>query len=82
MNDTTSEIEQKVRELMMRRSGAERVEMASDMFDAVRTLVMASFSPNLAAMEAKLRLCERFYAGEVDLEGFSAALRRLRYPQP
>ena len=76
MNDTKSEIDRKVRELIMSLSGAQRMKIASEMFATARTLVMASFSPGLGTVEAKVRLCERFYSGEVDLDAFSAALRR------
>jgi len=76
VNDTTPEIDQKVRELIMRLSGAQRMKMASDMFATARSLVLASFSRDLSATEAKVHLCERLYSGEVDLEAFSAVLRR------
>jgi hypothetical protein len=77
VNDTTSEIERKVRELMMSLSGAQRMKISSDMFATARSLVMASFSPSLSPIEAKVHLCERLYSGEVDLAAFSAAQRRL-----
>jgi hypothetical protein len=48
MNDTAPDMQRKVRELTLNRSGAERVKMASDMFDAARTLVIASLAPGLA----------------------------------
>jgi len=74
MNDTAPDIQRKFHELTMNRSGAERMKMASDMFDAARTLVIASFAPGLSIMELKLQLCERFYGTEIDLGAFSAAL--------
>ena len=82
MNDTSPQIERMVRELMMNRSGAERIKMASDMFDAARTLAMASFSPKLADIEVRAHLCERFYRGDVDVDAFSIALRRNRFDDP
>ena len=82
MNDTSPEIERKVRELMMKRSGVERVKMASDMFDAARAIIISSFSPDLADIEVKEQLCQRFYRGEVDVDAFSLALRRNRPPRP
>ena len=75
MNDTTRETDNKMRELMMNRSGAERLAMASDMFDAARTLVLASLSPSLDEVELGRQLCQRFYRGEVDVGAFAAALR-------
>jgi len=79
MNDTTPEIERMVRELMGRRSGAERMRMAAQMFDVARSMVMASFSPDLSDVEVKDLLCERFYHGEVDEVAFSRALRLRRH---
>jgi hypothetical protein len=78
MNDTSPEIERIVRELMMKRSGVERIKIAAAMFDAARTMVLASFPPELAEIEVKDRLCRRFYYGEVDIDAFSLALRRNR----
>ncbi len=78
MNDTSPEIERMVRELMSRHSGAERMRMAAQMFDAARSLVLASFSPGLSDIEVKELLCERFYRGEVDTAAFSRALRLLQ----
>lgn len=75
MNDTSPEIERIVRELMSRRSGAERMRMAAQMFDAARSMVMASFSPMLSDIEVKSLLCEKFYHGEVDAAAFGRALR-------
>ena len=60
----------------MKRSGVERMKMAAEMFDAARTMVVASFPPDLAEIEVKDRLCQRFYASEVDTSAFSLALRR------
>ena len=74
MNDTEPDIQHKLRELTLKLSGAERVKMASDMFDAAQTLVIASFAPGLSIMELKLQLCERFYGTEIDVRAFSAAL--------
>jgi hypothetical protein len=75
MNDTSPEVERMVREMMSQRSGAERMRMASEMFDAARSMVMASLSPNLSDVEVRDVLCERFYRGEVDVDAFSQALR-------
>jgi hypothetical protein len=75
MNDTSPEIERMVHELMSSRSGAERMRMAAHMFDAARSMVLASFPHGLSDIEVKYQLCERFYHGEVDADAFSRALR-------
>jgi len=74
MNDTSPEIKKLVRNRLLARSGAERVQMGSRMFDAARAMVLASFPPNLSEIEKKVRLCERLYRGEVDIDAFRAHL--------
>ncbi len=77
MNDTSSEIAALVRERLLARSGAERVLMGSQMFDAARAIVLASFPSGLSEIEIKRRLCERLYGHEVDVEAFIQQLRSL-----
>ena len=78
MNDTSPEIERIVRELMMSRSGADRMRMAAGMFDAARAIVISSLSPDLDDIGVRERLCERFYRHEVDVSAFSFAMRSLQ----
>ncbi len=61
MNDTTPEIEKKVHEMMMARTGAERLIMGSAMFDLARKIVLASLPKDLPEEELKRRLFERIY---------------------
>ena len=61
MNDTSPEIEEMVREMMMKRSGVERFVMGALMFDAARELIIASLPKNLPPQEFKRRLFERIY---------------------
>jgi hypothetical protein len=61
VNDTSPEIEEMVRELMMQRSGEERFVMGALMFDAARELIIASLPQNLPPQEFKRRLFERIY---------------------
>ena len=55
MNDTPREIRDKVREMMLARSGVERLRMASQMFDSARRIALASFPPDLG--EAEIKRC-------------------------
>jgi hypothetical protein len=75
MNDTPPEIAARMREMLMARSGAERVRMGCEMFDAARAMALASFPPGLPEIEVKRRLCERFYGNEVDVEAFVEYLK-------
>lgn len=74
MNDTSPEVKKLVRNQLLSRSGAERAEMGSRMFDAARTMVLASFPTNLSEIEQKVRLCERLYGGEINIDAFRAHL--------
>jgi hypothetical protein len=75
MNDTSPETAELVREMLMARSGAERVLMASSMFASARAMILASFPSGLSDLEIKRRLCERLYGHEVQVEAFLAHLR-------
>ncbi len=61
MKDTTPEIEQRMHDLLMQRSGAERFRMGVEMFEAARRMVLASFPPDLSPLERNRRLYERIY---------------------
>ena len=78
MNDTPCEIAQMVREKLMARPGAERLMMGSRMFEAARTMILASFPAGLSEVEIRRRLCERLYGGEVNVEAFIQSLLKAR----
>ncbi len=61
MNDTSPEIAELVRQKLMARSGSERFVMGTRMFDAARTVVVASLPPGLAPDELKRQLFQRVY---------------------
>jgi len=61
MNDTPLEVERLVREMIMVRSGEERLLMGAAMFDAARDMVIASLPKDLPPLEFKRRLFERVY---------------------
>jgi hypothetical protein len=66
MDDTTSEIKKKMHELMMARTGSERVIMGASMFDAARLIVLSSLPKDLPEDEVKRRLFERIYGAPMD----------------
>jgi hypothetical protein len=76
MNDTTPEIAAMARELLLSRSGVERVVMGSRMFDVARTIALASFPSDLSEIETKGRLRKRLYGNEVDVEAYIEHLIR------
>ena len=80
MNDTDPQIAELVRQRLLERSGAERVMMASGMFEAAKAMVLASFPAGLTEIEVKRRLVERIYGDEVDIQGFVEHLKSLPTP--
>ena len=78
MNDTDPQVAELVRQRLLERSGAERIMMASGMFDTAKAMVLASFPEGLTDVEIKGRLCERLYGDEVDVEAFVEHLKSLR----
>ena len=61
MKDTPPEIEQKMNDMMMARSGEERLVMGASMFDSAREIVLASLPQSLPEEELRERLLERLY---------------------
>ena len=67
MNDTSPEMEEGYRKLLMSKSGSERLHMASDMFDFARTLVRSSIKKhNLSEIELEWRVFLRMYEDDLD----------------
>lgn len=61
MDDTSHEVKERVRDMMMSRSGEERFIMGALMFDAACELIIASLPANLPALELKQTLFKRIY---------------------
>ena len=78
MSDTSPEIASMVRERLLGLSGAERMLMGCQMFEAAKTIVLSSFPSGLSDIEIKARLCERFYGSEVNVEAFVNHLMSLQ----
>lgn len=68
MNDTLPRAEALVKELMMKRSGEERLKMAAGMFSAARALMAAALQAQglkPGTVEWNLQLLDRTYGSEV-----------------
>jgi len=61
MNDTPPEIAALVRQKLLARSGAERLLMGAQMFDAARQMVLASLPKDLPEVELRRRIYQRIY---------------------
>ena len=77
MKDTSPEISDLIRNRLLALSGAERVLIGSRMFDAARSIVLASLPADLSEIETKGRLCQRIYGDEADVDGFIEHLKRV-----
>jgi hypothetical protein len=61
MNDTPPEVAEMVRARLMSLSGETRFIMGVQMFEAARTMILASLPPDLSPLETKHLLFERVY---------------------
>jgi hypothetical protein len=68
VNDTTPAARELMRELLMRRSGPERLLMGFDMYDSARTLLEAGLCAEglvEGTVEWRRRFLQRMYGGEL-----------------
>jgi hypothetical protein len=70
MDDTTTDVKRYVRERYARMTMAERAVIGAQLFESARTLVLASFPPDLSEAERRRRLCERYYGRELAERAF------------
>ena len=75
MNDTPPDVEKRYREMLLAKSGAERMAMGSSMFETARRMMIASFPPGLSKDEFRVMLYERTYP-ELDSGAFRRHLKR------
>ena len=68
MHYSSPTVEEFYREKLMERSPEERFMMGIRMFEAARSMVFASFPPNLSPSERSFNLFLRFYGHELDEE--------------
>ncbi len=78
MKDTPQAIQDLYRRWLMERSGAERLKMACDMFDASRTLVRASLQAQAPPGEdLRVRLFLRTYGADFAPERVEDIVKKL-----
>ena len=71
MSDSSKQIEQRYREILLSRTPLERLKMASRMYDSGRKLVMAGIRDGkrpLAASQLRGQLFLRMYGGDFTIE--------------
>lgn len=65
MNDTSPAIEALLTERFAAMSGAERMQMALQMFETAQEIVLSSLEPNLSETGRRRELVRRFYGDEL-----------------
>jgi len=71
MDDTHPHIAKKYHELMLQKSGGERLQMGCSLFDTAKTLVLSSIrarNPNITPSEERKEIFLRFYRNDFTLE--------------
>lgn len=80
MNDTAPEIERRFQEMVMNKSGQERLKMGFSMFDMARKQVISSIidsNPEADLTDIKKGIFIRFYGQEFSKEEQEKILRHL-----
>ena len=86
MNDTSPEMEERYRAMIMERSGEERLKMGCSMFDAAKALMRAGIldqNPQASSVEIRRALFMQLYGHEFDPESCAkilAAIESATYP--
>lgn len=83
MRDTPPEIERRYRDLLLQRSGEERLEMGCSMHATAKALVRASIletDPRVSPGGLRRALFLRFYGGDFDADTRETILRALGAP--
>lgn len=85
MKDTSPEIERQFREMLLKRSGEDRLKMGCSMHAMAQALVRASVlekTPQVSSAELRRMLFLRFYGSEFDPQTRERILRALDADSP
>ena len=72
MSDTDAAIQLRLAEHHRRMTPAQRMQIASEMFDTARAIVDSSLPPHLSLREKRLAIARRFYGGELPESALAA----------
>ena len=81
MSDMPPEVEARLGALFAERSGSDRVRMACEMFTLARALMVANIraeAPDITATDLRVKVFERTYGDDLDLEERARIIARLR----
>jgi len=85
VNDTPAHVEQLYRDMLMSRSGAERLRMACGMFETAKALIRASLEAPAGLADSadmRVRLFYRIYGGDFDARTAARIAAHLRGALP
>jgi hypothetical protein len=78
MHDTSSQLTQRMAQMIAQKSPAQRLRMAADMYDMGKKLARAGITranPHLNHRELKVRLFERLYGDDFSPEHYEKIVR-------
>lgn len=82
MNDTSPEMEERYRRMLMARTPAERLRMAAGMFDTARAFVRARLeAQGVPPSEMKAAMFRAFYGSDLDPAFLARVEEILRQPE-
>ena len=61
MDDSTTEIKKKYREMILQKTGTERIIMGASMTEAAKVMTLSSIERKMSATEKRIHLFLRFY---------------------
>ena len=80
MHDTTPEMAEKMREMILKKSPLERLEMGSSMYATSKYLITCGIlkeNPNISPAELKREIFLKFYGQDFDPEELERILKHL-----
>ena len=80
MSDTSKQMEQRYKEMLLSRTPLERLKMASRMYDSGRKFVIAGLQhgkPTLTASQLRGQVFLRMYGGDFTVEERERIIRRI-----
>ena len=81
MNDTGPKVERLLRNLLMAKSGEERLAMGCSMFDDAKAIALAGLRaewPGMDDIECRIQLLRRLYGPDLGESGFQRVSARFR----
>lgn len=78
MKDTSKSVEQRYKKMLMSKTGAERLEMASSMHETARQLILSRYSGLTNEIEVKKAIFEGFYSSDFSIEEKAKILNKIK----